>query len=87
MNPLIDVIPAKARKYVYALITLAAVVWGVYEASGGDWQKLVGGLIVALTTATAASNTAPVDIVAKGGYWGGVRAADETVSDEFTKED
>lgn len=58
MNPLTDIIPAKARKYVYAVITLAALVWGVYEASGGDWKKFVGGLVVALTTATAASNTA-----------------------------
>ena len=56
-TPLTDVIPAKARKYVYALITLAALLWGVYEASDGDWKKFVGGLIVALTTATAASNT------------------------------
>ena len=78
MNPLTDVIPAKARKYVYALISLAALVWGVYEVSDGDWKKLVGGLIVALTTATAASNTSATD----RGYWGGVRAADES-----TKED
>lgn len=57
MNLLQDVIPASARKYVYAAVTLAALVWGVYEASDGDWKKFVGGLVVALTTATAASNT------------------------------
>lgn len=54
---LTDVIPPKARKYVYAVIALAALVWGCYEASGGDWRLFVGGLIVALTHATAASNT------------------------------
>ena len=57
MNVLTDVIPAKARKYVYAVIALASLVWGVYEASDGDWKKFVGGLVVALTTGMAASNT------------------------------
>jgi hypothetical protein len=57
MNPLTDVIPTKARRYVYAALTLAALVWGAYQVSDGDWKSFVGGLIVALTTATAASNT------------------------------
>lgn len=56
MNPLYEVMPAKARKYVYALLSLAALVFAVYQASDGDWALLVGGLITALTTATAASN-------------------------------
>ena len=57
MNVLTDVLPPHVRKYVYALVALAALVWGAYEASGGDWRRFVGGLIVALTSATAASNT------------------------------
>jgi hypothetical protein len=57
MNPLYEVLPAKARKYVYAVLSLAALVFSVYQASGGDWVLLVGGLITALTAATAASNT------------------------------
>lgn len=62
MNPLTDVIPARARRYVYAALFLAALVWGVYQASDGNWLEFVGGLIVALTGATAASNTpAPAD--------------------------
>ena len=59
MNPLTDVIPVKARRYVYAVLTLAAIIWGVYQVSDGDWRSFVGGLIVALTTATAASNAHP----------------------------
>lgn len=59
MNVLVDVIPAHARKYVYAAVTLAALVWGAYEASQGDWQVFTGTLIAALVTATAASNTSP----------------------------
>lgn len=58
-NVLTDVIPVRARKHVYAALTLAAIVFGVYQASDGDWRSFVGGLIVALTTATAASNTHP----------------------------
>lgn len=57
MNPLYEVLPAKARKYVYAVLALAALVFGVYQASGGDWALFVGGLITSLTAATAASNT------------------------------
>lgn len=57
-NPLTDVLPEKVRKYVYALLSLAALVFSAYQASDGDWVQLVGGLIAALTTATAASNTA-----------------------------
>lgn len=54
---LTDILPARWRKYVYAVVALAALVWGVWQASGGDWQLFVGGLITALVTATAASNT------------------------------
>ncbi len=57
MNILTDVIPARYRRYVYAAVTLAALVWGAWEASQGDWQVFVGSLISALVTATAASNT------------------------------
>lgn len=57
MKILTNVIPSRYRQYVYAILTLVALVWGVYEASAGDWKSFVGGLIVALTTATAASNT------------------------------
>lgn len=63
-NPLTDVIPAKARKYVYAVIALASLVFGVWQASDGDWKAFVGGLIVALVNATAASNT-PARILGK----------------------
>lgn len=56
-NPLVDVIPAQYRRFVYSLIALAALVWSVYEVSNGDWKLFVGGLIVALSQATSASNT------------------------------
>ena len=61
MNPLTDVIPAKARKYVYAVVTLAALVYGAVEASNGDTRALIGSLIAALVTALAASNVSTPD--------------------------
>ena len=62
MNPLTDIIPARYRQKVYAALALVALVWGIYEASDGDWRTFVGSLIVALTTATAASNPSPEDV-------------------------
>ena len=56
MNILTDVIPPQARRYVYALVALASLVWAAYEASGGDWTNLIGGLIVSLSSAMAGSN-------------------------------
>lgn len=56
----VDVIPAKARKYVYAGLTLAAVVYGVWQASDGDWGEVVGATIVALINGMATANTRPV---------------------------
>lgn len=56
-NPLLDVLPAKVRKYVYAVLSLALLVFTVYQASAGDWDQFIGGLIVALIAGTAASNT------------------------------
>ena len=61
MNPLTDVLPPKARQYVYAAVALAALVWSAWQVSGGDWQEFVGGLITALVTATAASNIHPTE--------------------------
>lgn len=57
MNPLENIIPARYRKLVYALLSLAALVFGIYQASQGDWTLVIGGLLTALTSGTAASNT------------------------------
>lgn len=57
MNPLTDVLPPKARKYAYAVVSLAALVYGAYTGAHGDWGQAVGSLIGSLVGATAASNT------------------------------
>jgi hypothetical protein len=56
MNPLVDIIPTRYRRYVYAGVALVAIVYGAWQASGGDWGQFIGGLVVSITTATAASN-------------------------------
>ena len=63
MNPL-TAIPAKARLYVYAALTLAALGLGAYRAAEGDWLEFVGLLLGSLGFGTAASNT-PASILGK----------------------
>lgn len=65
-NPLTDVLPPKARKYVYAALTLASIGLSVYKASHGDWAEFSAGLLTALGFGTAASNVQPM------GYGSGV---------------
>jgi hypothetical protein len=61
MNPLTDVLPAKVRKFAYAILFVAALVFAVYQASDGDWVTFVGGLITSLLGAVAASNVTTAD--------------------------
>lgn len=56
MNPL-TVLPAQARKYVYALLVLAALVYAAYQAADGDWLTALGSVLVSLTGGMAVSNT------------------------------
>ena len=64
MNPL-TAIPPKARLYVYAVLTLAALGLGAYKASEGDWLEFAGLLLGSLGFGTAASNTPREDILGK----------------------
>ena len=57
-NPLYEIIPAKARKYVYGLAFLAGLLWTLWQASEGDWKEFVGALVATLIPLLAASNTA-----------------------------
>lgn len=57
MNPLNDVLPARARKVLYAVLFVLALAFAAWQASDGDWVEFAGGLITALFGATAASNT------------------------------
>jgi hypothetical protein len=67
VNPLsllADVIPAKARKYVYAVVATALFVYSLWEVSGGDIKSFLIALGSAAVTALAAANTpaAPAEV-------------------------
>lgn len=59
MNPLTNVLPARARQVAYAVLFVAALIFAAWQASNGDWVTFAGGLITALLGATAASNIKP----------------------------
>lgn len=59
MSWLTDIIPAKYRKYVYAVGALAALGYGVYETVNGDWRAFVPAFAGALLSALAHANTSP----------------------------
>lgn len=56
-NPLTDVLPDRARKYVYAIFALAAIGVGAWQAADGDWLVFAALVLGALGFTTAASNT------------------------------
>lgn len=60
-NPLADVIPAQARKYVYLVAAAALFVYSLWEASNGDIRTFVISLVSALVAGLAASNTSEVE--------------------------
>jgi hypothetical protein len=60
MNPLsllTDLLPAKARKYVYAIAAAALFVYGLWEVSAGDVRSFVVSVVSALVATLAAANT------------------------------
>lgn len=57
MNPIADLLPPRVRQILYALLFLAALVFGIYQASEGDWELFAGGVVTALVGLLAAGNT------------------------------
>ena len=57
LSLLADVIPAAARKYVYALAAAALFVYSLWEVAGGDLRTFFVSLGSALVAALAAANT------------------------------
>ncbi|WP_374457699.1 hypothetical protein [Nocardioides sp.] len=56
MNPL-EAIPARFRKYAYAVLTLAALALAAYKAAEGDWLEFAGLLLGSLGFGTATTHT------------------------------
>lgn len=78
-NPLTNLIPASARKWVYAIFSVASAVYGIWEATGGNWTAFAAGLVGAATGALAHGNVAlPAEVVS-------FAKAAEPVIDEVAK--
>ena len=58
-NPLTDVLPSKARKYIYALAFLALLLYSAWQGAEGDWDTAIGAFLTAFVPLMAASNTQP----------------------------
>jgi hypothetical protein len=56
-NPLTDVLPAHVRKVLYAVAFVLALLFGLWQASKGDWAEFIGSVLAALVPLLAASNT------------------------------
>lgn len=61
MNLLVDIIPPKARRYVYGTASLVLLGYGAWQAADGDWRALIGVLIGGPVAALAHANTNPED--------------------------
>lgn len=55
-NPLVNVLTPAVRKWLYALLFLAALVFSLFQAADGDWLVFAGSLITSLLGLVAASN-------------------------------
>ena len=58
-NVLRDLIPARHRKVVYALVVLAGIVVAAWQTADGDWKVALGALIASATSALAGGNVTP----------------------------
>ena len=57
MNPLTDVLPPQWRRALYAIVFVAALIFGLWQAAQGDWVEFVGALLASAVNLLAASNT------------------------------
>lgn len=56
MNPLANVLPAKARLVIYAVVFVVGLVLAAWQAAQGDWFAFAVLLTGSLTGALAGSN-------------------------------
>jgi len=61
MNVLTDLLPPRVRAVLYALVAFAGVVYGIWQAVGGDWRQFTVAVIAALTGALAGANVDTTD--------------------------
>lgn len=56
MKVFTDIIPAKARKYVYGFAALGLLLFGAWQAADGNWSVAAGSLLGSLVNALAHGN-------------------------------
>ena len=56
MNPLADVLPARARLVIYAIVFVVGLVLAAWQAAESDWVAFAVLLTTSLTGALAGSN-------------------------------
>ena len=61
-NPLVNVLTPRVRQVLYAVLFLASLVFGLWQASEGDWLLFAGSLVTSLLGLTAASNASPTPV-------------------------
>lgn len=70
MNPLADILSPAIRKYLYAAVFLALLVYSAFQLADGDWAAMVGSLLTSLAPLLAASNTPSTSLDPAGVYTG-----------------
>lgn len=60
MQFLVDIIPAKARRYVYGAVALASLIFGAWQAADHDWKATIVSLVPLAVGALAHANTSNV---------------------------
>lgn len=65
MNALIDIIPARGRKYLYAILAAVLAIYAIWRAVDGDWTQFSVALATSLVNIMAAGNvnTTPIPTV------------------------
>lgn len=58
-NPFTNLLSPGVRAVLYAVLSVAALVFSIYQAADGDWKLFVGSLLTSLLTLIAASNASP----------------------------
>lgn len=57
MSYLNDVLPPRVRYHLYGVMTLALAIYGIWQATEGDWTQFGVSLLGSATTALAQGNT------------------------------
>jgi glucose dehydrogenase len=61
MNPLLDIVSPRARKYFYAAVALLSLADAVWELAQHNWAAVLPAVVSIASGSLAHANTNPVD--------------------------